>query len=92
MTTHVLTVSPAGRVEFVYADDLAALLHLGMPAVARASHVEFRLIGESDTAGVGGWYAELSPVGGPVLGPYSRRRKAVADEVAWLEANVIGGR
>ena len=34
-----------------------------------------------------GWLADLSPVNGPVLGPFDRRSEALAAELAWLEAN-----
>ena len=33
----------------------------------------------------GAWTADLSPVNGPVLGPYTRRSEALAAEIAWLE-------
>ena len=31
--------------------------------------------------------ADLSPVGGPLLGPFERRSDAVQAEVYWLETN-----
>jgi hypothetical protein len=37
-----------------------------------------------------GWQlADLTPVGGPLLGPFEKRRKALDAEVGWLEANWI---
>jgi hypothetical protein len=73
-----LIVAPTGRIRALYAEeiDLAALGH---PEIARASHVE------PDPHGR--WRADLSPVGGPVLGPYDRRSEALAAEHAWLEAH-----
>ena len=70
-----LVVTPTGRVRAVYGEaiDLAAL---GRPDIARASHVE------PDESGR--WLADLSPVGGPVLGPFDLRSEALAAEVAWL--------
>ncbi len=56
-------------------NDLAAL---GRAAIRRASHVE--------PAPDGSWHADLSPVSGPVLGPFARRGEALAAEVAWLQA------
>ena len=73
-----MVVAPDGSVRAVYAEaiDLASL---GAADVTRASHVE--------PDGRGGWTADLSPVGGPVLGPFPRRSEALATEVAWLEAH-----
>ena len=64
----------------VYSDRLAdALGRLGEKSVSRASHVE--PVGD-------GWTADLSPVGGPVLGPFRYRTEALGAEVAWLDANL----
>lgn len=71
-----LFVRRGGGVEFVYADDLAALFADGDMTVVRASHVEPR-------AG-GGWEADLGPVGGPVLGPFPTRGAALVAEAEWL--------
>jgi hypothetical protein len=72
-----LRIDPDGTISCVYAEaiDLAAL---GTPAIRRASHVE------PDDAGR--WRADLSPVGGPNLGPFASRTLALAAEHAWLEA------
>jgi hypothetical protein len=35
----------------------------------------------------GRWVAELSPVGGPTLGPFGRRSEALAAEQRWLETH-----
>ena len=71
-----LIVSPSGTVLTIYAEaiDLATL---GTLTVRRASHVE--------PDAHGGWSADLSPVGGPVLGPFPYRSAALAAEVAWLQ-------
>jgi len=73
-----LIIEPDGRVRGVYAE-LIDLDALGSTRITRASHVE------PDEQGQ--WLADLSPVGGPVLGPYERRSEALDAEVAWLEAN-----
>jgi hypothetical protein len=52
---------------------------LGVPDIRRASHVE----PNAD----GGWWSDLSPVGGPRLGPFGRRSEALAAEQAWLEGH-----
>ena len=35
------------------------------------------------------WWADLTPVGGPVLGPFHERDVALAAELTWLQANNI---
>ena len=57
---------------------------LGPARITRASD------GEPDEQGR--WLADLSPVRGPVLGPFDRRSEALGAEVVWLEANWLGGR
>jgi len=74
-----LIVEPNGALRCVYGEmiDLSAL---GSPSVSRASHVEPDQHGR--------WFADLSPVDGPKLGPFDRRSDAaLAAESAWLEAN-----
>ena len=78
---HAVTIRPDGTVEFIYADAAAGLLALGNASVTRASHVEPHV--------GGGWYADMSPVGGPVLldgdRGFSTRAAALEAEVAWLK-------
>lgn len=71
-----LVVAPKGVVRCVYAEeiDLAAL---GILTITRASHVE-----PDDH---GRWFADLSPVQGPLLGPFSLRTEALQAEYAWLD-------
>lgn len=81
-----LVITPAGVVRCVYGE-LVDLVALGALAIRRASHVE------PDDAGC--WMADLSPVGGPKLGPFSSRSQALVAEALWLEANWLndaGGR
>jgi hypothetical protein len=73
----VLVISPRGTVRCLY-DEALDLGVLGPPVVSRASHVE------PDEAG--SWWADLSPVAGPRLGPFARRSQALAAEGVWLEA------
>ena len=73
-----LFIRRGGAVEFVYADDLAALFADDDKTVVRASHVEPLPDGS-------GWTADLTPVQGPVLGPFPTRAEALAAEAAWLE-------
>ena len=71
-----LVIKPSGTIAAIYTEaiDLATL---GTPIIRRASHVE------PDVQG--GWSADLSPVGGPMLGLFALRSAALAAEVAWLE-------
>ena len=70
-----LVVQPDGSVHCVYAERID-LSTLGSVSISRASHVE------PDDNGC--WHADLSPVGGPLLGPFPRRSQALAAEVDWL--------
>ena len=69
-------IAPDGQLRHIYTDNLD-LTGLGQVGISRASHVE------PDASGR--WLADLSPVGGPILGPFSKRAEALAAEVAWLE-------
>ena len=65
-----------GQMRFVYSDALQGLMEQGKTTVRRASHVE---------PCEGGWSADLSPVNGPVLGPFKKRQTALDAEVEWLK-------
>jgi hypothetical protein len=73
-----LIVLPCGTVRANYSEDIE-LASLGPPTIVRDSYVE------PDREGR--WLADLAPVSGPVLGPFSRRSDALQAELAWLEAN-----
>ncbi len=64
----------------IYSDALEPLLDEGRATIRRASHVE--------PADGGGWTADMSPVGGPILGPFRLRADALAKEVEWLKARL----
>lgn len=74
---HGITIDATGRVRFVWDDELAGLLSMGSPTIARASHVEPTSDGQ--------WTADMSPVGGETLGPFALRGEALAAEREWLE-------
>lgn len=67
-----------GTVRAIYSDALPLSL-IGEIEIRRGSHVE--------PTGDGHWTADLSPVQGPVLGPFDLRSEALAAEVEWLEAH-----
>jgi hypothetical protein len=76
-----LRVLADGSVKGILSDDasMAMLRAVGYVQVKRASHVE---IGAD-----GAWYADLSPVGGPVFGPFDCRAQALGCESQWLARN-----
>jgi hypothetical protein len=75
MDGYDILIDENGDVQFIYNDDLAALCALGNARTARASHVE--PYGPE-------WRADLSPIGGPVLGPFRTRARALDAEVRWI--------
>jgi hypothetical protein len=77
--TITLLISKDGTAESTYTEavDLSAVG--AVTDIRRASHVE-------PVAG-GKWTADMSPVGGPVLGPFETRSLALDAEVAWLNEN-----
>lgn len=71
-----LYISASGDCTAIY-DESLDLHALGRPEISRASHVEPTADGQ--------WTADLSPVHGPLLGPFTTRSQALAAEVAWLD-------
>jgi hypothetical protein len=72
-------IYPDGTIRFIYDDKLRPLLEEGKSDIRRASHVE-----PEYEAGEWLWYADLSPVSGPKIGPYQTRDGAIAAEIDWL--------
>ena len=70
-----LLIAPTGSIRCVYGEDVN-LHQLGRLSIQRGSHVEPTADGQ--------WTADLSPVNGPLLGPFVSRADALAAEVAWL--------
>ncbi len=73
-----LVIDPTGEVRCVYGEALP-LAVFGRLTIARGSHVE--------PTAAGHWTADLSPVGGPLLGPFASRSAALDAEREWLEQN-----
>ncbi len=71
-----LIVRSDGAVRCVYGEEVD-LRELGRLAIKRGSHVE--------PTGGGQWTANMSPVDGPLLGPFARRSDALKAERQWLE-------
>lgn len=68
-----------GVMRAIYDDDLAPLLNNGQFSIERASHVE--------PTHDGLWTADMSPVNGPVLGPFNSRAAALEAEREFLNNN-----
>jgi hypothetical protein len=71
-----IVIDPSGIVRCVY-DETISLHALGRMKIRRGSHVE-PIDGSK-------WIVDLSLVGGPTLGPFVFRSKALAAERRWLE-------
>ena len=70
-----IIITPSGEIRCIYSETLD-LATLGSPTIKRASRVEANEQAQ--------WYADLSPVGGPHLGPFICRSEALAAENQWL--------
>ena len=70
-----LLISPAATVRCLD-DEAIDLTCLGKLDISRASQVEPDVQGH--------WWADLSPVNGPRLGPLPHRSQALQEEVSWL--------
>ena len=74
-----LIIKSGGRIDCIY-DETLDLSQLGRLQIQRASHVE--------PTEDGRWTADLSPVGGPLLGPFAARSEALAAELCWLNLHL----
>lgn len=73
-----IVIRTDGSIQCLYGEAID-LRQLGALTIARASHVEADAMGH--------WMADLSPVGGPNLGPFTTRSQALAAEEAWILAH-----
>lgn len=73
-----LVILPNGAIRCVY-DEAIELTALGPLEIRRASHVEPTVDGT--------WTADLSPVGGPIVGPFPLRTDALDAEARWLASH-----
>jgi hypothetical protein len=73
-----LLIEPTGTVRCVFGEQID-LVQLGQLSIRRGSHVEPTPDGQ--------WTADLAPVHGPLLGPFSTRTAALNAEVTWLQEN-----
>lgn len=73
-----LRIDRHGQIHCLYSE-VVDLASFGQLSIQRASRVE-----PDDT---GQWWADLSPVGGTILGPFRLRSEALAAEASWLETH-----
>lgn len=71
-----IIIDPGGIGRCIYTESID-LQRIGRLTISRGSHVEPSEQGE--------WFADLSPVDGPRLGPFQRRSDALTAETEWLE-------
>ena len=70
-----ILIEPTGAARCLYGEAID-LSSLGQLRIKRASHVEPNADGQ--------WLADLTPLSGPVLGPFAARSDALAAEAAWI--------
>lgn len=81
MKTQII-INSNGTIRFIHNDDIAEVfIKLGEAKTTRASYVE--------PLSSGKWEADLTPVWGPILGPFNRRDEAVSAEIEWLQNHNI---
>lgn len=73
-----IVVNMNGTARCLYSEAIPLDL-LGQLIIRRGSHVE--------PASDGFWHCDLSPVNGPMLGPFKNRSAALHAEEAWLLSN-----
>ena len=74
-----IIIYPAGQGQCLYTEEID-LRAMGPLHIARASNIE------PDDQGQ--WWADLSPVVGPRLGPFTLRSEALAAESDWLDSHL----
>jgi hypothetical protein len=75
-----LIIHRGGRVSGIYTESIP-LRQIGRLSIERASHVEPTCEGT--------WQADLTPVDGPVLGPFQVRSEAISAELQWLRKHWV---
>ncbi|WDI43768.1 hypothetical protein PSR63_07385 [Bremerella sp. P1] len=73
-----LLIEVSGGIRCVYGERIS-LASLGDVTIERGSHVE--------PTTEGNWMADLTPVDGPILGPFFERSQAIDAEACWLKRN-----
>ena len=82
MRQQTFVIDSDGNILTIYDDSLAELVNGGGEIVTkRASHVEPQMSN-------GFWYADLSPVGGPMFDGFRTRQEALDAELDWLNEHL----
>jgi len=76
----IINFNEDGTADTLYTEEIN-LKSLGDLHMKRASHVE--------PTEDGMWTADMSPVNGPILGPFETRTIALQTEVEWLKKNIL---
>lgn len=97
----MLWINRRGQLRAIYSPlvaDIATAVG-GEISIRRASHVEpwselsdaakQAVPPDARTASSVAWYVDLTPVSGPVLGPFTTREAALEIEKAWLFAQAV---
>jgi hypothetical protein len=82
MPAHIFRVARGGQTRTIYSDASKSLLTGGDLSIKRASHVEPGDASKGQNPLK--WYADMSPVNGPVLEGKDTRDEALKEEVSWL--------
>ena len=75
-----IVIKPSGVFISIYSDSMD-YGEFGKPQIRRASHVE--------PDATGHWFADLSPVDGPTLGPFDKRNEAIDAELEYLNSMLV---
>jgi hypothetical protein len=76
MTEMFVFIEANGDLKFIYCDEVSIAFEESPQSSPRASFVEPTSDGQ--------WTADMSPVNGPVLGPFKLRGDALKAETEWL--------
>lgn len=79
MTEYSVFILPDGTIRFIYDDSLKWLSSESNIFLKRASHIEAN-VNDNKVE----WFADLSPVNGPLLGPFASREESIEAEKHWL--------
>lgn len=80
MSDHDILIDEHGDIHFVYSDELVGVFEGEEQRTTRASHVE--------PFSAGGWFADMSPSGGPIL--FANGGVMEGDDRFWALIGMVG--